>query len=231
MARPPERPPPEDLVPELTVGSIAWLVVLLATGGALGLAVLPYWLPGLDQSLRGEVPHAPWYICRASGMVAFALLWASSCSGLLISARVARDLKMTPVALDLHQHLALTALTFAALHAAVLLADQYIGFGWLELVFPFSTRRHRPFAMGLGQIALYLALVATASFYLRRDLGKVAWRTLHIVGSTAFVLALIHGVFSGSSSEAPATQAIYWLAAGTALLLLFYRLLSSRLQP
>jgi DMSO/TMAO reductase YedYZ heme-binding membrane subunit len=218
----------EDLDPTLAVGSLALLVAALAIGGILGLLVLPDWLPGLDQSLRGETPHAPWYICRASGLVAFALLWTSTCSGLLISTRIARDLKLSPAVLDIHQHLALTALAFAFLHAGVLGLDKYIGFGGFELAFPFSTRRFKPIAMGIGQVAFYLAFVGTITAYFRRDLGKTAWHVIHVAGSISFVFALLHGIYAGSSAGTKGLVAAYAIAAASTLLLTCYRWFKGR---
>lgn len=223
-----ERPDPravEDLAPELAVGSVLWLVGGLVAGGVLGLLALPHWLPGLAESLRGDAPHAPWFVSRASGLVAFVLLWLTTCTGLVVSARIARDLAVTPAVLDLHQHLALTTLAFVALHALVLLADEYIGFSFVEIALPFLTRRFKPFFMGLGQVAFYGLVPVTLAFYLRRDLGRVAWRGLHAGSFVAFGLALAHAVYAGSSAGSLLHGALYWLAAATVLLLSFYRLL------
>jgi hypothetical protein len=64
----------------------------------------------------------------------------------------------------------------------------------------------------------------TASFYLRRHIGQRAWRIFHYVTFLAFAGTTIHGIASGSDSNAPWAEAIYLVSAATVLFLLTYRI-------
>lgn len=221
-----ERPPSEieDLAPGLARNSALWVGFALLAGAFLGLSLLPRWIPGMAASLGGDLPHAPWYLCRVTGLIALVLLWATTCAGLMLSGRIARQRAITPAVLDLHQHLALMALAFAAVHALLLLADRYVGLTGLEVALPFFSRKYRPFWMGLGQVAYLGCWGVTLSFYLRRDLGRKVWRLLHGASGITFGMALIHGYFTGSSSRSPAIAGLYGAAFCSTALLLAYRL-------
>lgn len=69
--------------------------VSIALGTGLGVllaaAVIPSWVPSLRATLSGPEPKAFWYLSRASGVVAFVLLWASMLAGLGMSTRLARE--------------------------------------------------------------------------------------------------------------------------------------------
>jgi predicted ferric reductase len=211
--------------------SAASIVGGMLAGGVLGLLVLPRWLPGLDASLAGAAPHAPWFICRATGTVAFTLLWLTTLTGLAISARLARDLSVGAAVLDLHQHMALLGIAYASVHALCLGFDRYIGFDALELALPFSTRRYRPLWMGLGQVALYGQIPVLIAFFARRDLGPVTWRALHATSVGLFPLLLLHALFCGSSATSAWQLGLYVIAGSSVLFVGTYRALLAGSSP
>jgi predicted ferric reductase len=201
-----------------------------AVGTALLLAVLPVWLPQLSASLFGPDPKGYWYLTRVSGLVAYALAWRSMMFGVLISNKLARMWPGGPTALALHEHTSVLALAFTSFHAAILLLiqDQYIHYSLPEIVIPFAGATYRPLQVGLGQIALYAFAVVTVTFYLRRQIGQRAWRVIHGFSYGVFVLALLHGLFSGTDSSAAWA---FWMYAGTGLSVLaltIYRILVGR---
>ena len=53
------------------------------------------------------------------------------------------------------------------------------------------------------------------SFYVRDRIGSKRWRSFHYVAYIAYLLALVHGVQSGTDSG---TVAMQWVYAGTATL-------------
>jgi hypothetical protein len=142
--------------------------VLLGAGAALGVilagVVAPQWLPALTTSLVGPSPKAYWYLARATGFVAYLLLWLSVVLGLLITGRLSRLWPGGPTTVDLHQFSGLLGLAFALLHGGVLLGDQYVGFTPLQLLLPFAAAGYRPLAVGLGQVAFYVGLLVALSF-------------------------------------------------------------------
>jgi len=205
------------------------LLLLLASLGGVVAAVfvLPYWLPGLSSSLVGADAHGYWFLARASAWVAFALLWLSLAFGLLITNRLARLWPGGPTAFDLHQHVSLLALAFALFHALILLGDHYIGYSLATLLVPFASRDYRPLSVGLGQLAFYALALVGLSFYVRRRIGHRVWRVLHYLSFAVFLLALGHGLWSGTDSGAGWARAMYWGSGGSVLFLTVFRVLVS----
>ena len=223
----PRAPVPPDPEPSVSPWQVAVLVGG-AVGTALVLAVLPIWLPALSTSLFGPDPKGYWYLTRASGLVAYALAWMSMMLGVLISNRLARMWPGGPTALALHEHTSLLALAFTAFHALVLLLlqDQTIHYSLPDIVIPFAGATYRPIQVGLGQIALYAFAVVTVTFYLRRQIGQRAWRVIHGFSYAIFVLALLHGILSGTDSTNLWVW-LYYAATGISLLFLtLYRLIA-----
>src|ERR1700741_2746129 len=91
--------------------AIALLLILLfiasVGAGALAALIIKSWTPNLHISLLGPSPKGYWYLSRASGVVAYALLWYSMALGLLITNKLARIWPGGVSAFDLHQHVSL----------------------------------------------------------------------------------------------------------------------------
>jgi predicted ferric reductase len=195
------------LIPPL-IGALLGLAILV--GMAVTLVGQAGGLASLSSALLGE--HAAWYLSRASAFVAYVLLWWSMVLGLSITNRLARLWPGGPAAADLHEHASLLGLAFGLLHALVLLGDAYIGYTLPQILIPFASVSYEPVWVGLGQISLYLMVLVTFTFYVRRWIGARAWRTIHYLSFVVFVLALLHGVFSGTDSSLPWA---YWMYVGT----------------
>jgi hypothetical protein len=71
---------------------------------------------------------------------------------------------------------------------------------------------------------MYLLVVITVSFPARRFIGYRAWRTLHYGTFGAYLLALAHGIFTGTDSSQLWAQAVYATTAASVLGLFVYRL-------
>ena len=205
------------------VGGVLGLIILIAIGVTLvgqagGLAAL-------TTALFGA--HSAWYLSRASAFVAYILLWWSMILGLSITNRLARLWPGGPTAADLHEHASLLGLGFGVLHALVLLGDAYSGYTLAQILVPFASS-YRPAWVGIGQISLYLMALVTLSSYVRRWIGARAWRAIHFLSFALFVLALLHGVFSGTDSGLPWAL---WMYAGTGLSVVgmtIYRIVARR---
>ncbi|MGH2460337.1 MAG: ferric reductase-like transmembrane domain-containing protein [Chloroflexota bacterium] len=162
----------------------------------------------------GPVDHTFWYVARAAGFSAYALLTLTVCFGLLVRTKLMDALLARWRTFDVHQVTALIALAFVGLHIFALLGDQYVGFQLKELFVPF-TAPYRPTEVALGIVALYLMVVIVGSFYVRRSIGYETWRAIHYLTFGAFLLALGHGVLAGTDSGEIWARAIY---GGTGLL-------------
>ncbi len=160
------------------------------------------------------VDHTFWYISRAAGFTAYALLTLTVCLGLLVRTRLLDALVARWRSFDLHQFTALLALGFVALHVFSLLGDHYIGFQLDQLFIPLASP-YRPAQVALGIIALYLLIIVVGSFYVRRAISYGTWRAIHYATFGLFVLVLAHGVLAGTDSGEPWARDVYW---GTGLL-------------
>ncbi|MBE2235390.1 MAG: ferric reductase-like protein [Anaerolinea sp.] len=200
-------------------------VVLGALVG-LSLAVAGF-IAGVGASgLAGETTSF-WYLSRAAGLVAYALLWGSVVWGLLLSSKIGQAALRPPLTLDAHQFLSNVAIGFAAFHGLVLMGDRYLSFPLQAVLVPFAGS-YKPVLVAAGQIGLWLSLLLSISFVLRRRIGQRRWRQLHMLGFVAYWAALLHSVLIGSDSHAPWLQAFYLATAGGVLFLTFYRILAFR---
>lgn len=160
-----------------------------------GILVAWLALEGLTRTAQ-VVPKAFWYASRATGWVAYALLWLETVLGLVTSGRVAQG-RSVAVLVELHHFAAALALVFSAVHGLVLLGDQYVKPTLLAIMGPFLFP-YRPELVGLGQLAAYTAAVVYATTLLRRYTGYRFWRTVHYAGLGAYALATLHLVGAGS---------------------------------
>ncbi|MBK8619341.1 MAG: hypothetical protein IPN96_20020 [Anaerolineales bacterium] len=213
---------------ESSVNIQTFLMFLLAmiVGLLFAVLVLPSWLPNMAFSLNGDAPKAYWYLSRGTAFVSLSLLWISMALGLGISNKMARLWPGAPAAFALHEYVSLLGLAFAVFHAIVILGDHYINFTLLQLLIPFSTVDYRPFWVGIGQIAFYTWAILAITFYIRPIIGQKSWRFLHYGSFGMYLLAIFHGLFSGTDTSAGWAQNYYWISAGSLLFLLIYRILA-----
>lgn len=213
---------------EPVVPLAAFLLGLLAilVGALAAIFLLPEFLPGVTLSLLGPKPQACWLLARSSGIVAYLLLFMSVALGLLITNKMARVWPGGPTAVDLHQFTSLLGFAFAFFHALVLLGDRYISFTFLQILVPFASVNYRPFWVGLGQIAFYLAIPVLFSFYVRKQLGFKLWRGLHYGAFVVYSLLTIHALLAGTDTTAPILLGIYVVTGALVCFLTLVRILS-----
>jgi predicted ferric reductase len=219
----PAGPPPAPEVAPPSALTLGLLAGAMLVGAAVALITIPVWIPLLAGSLAGAEPKASWYLSRASAFVAFGLLWISMASGLLITNKMARVWPGVFTAFDLHQFTSLLGLGFAVFHALVLLLDRYITYNLFQVLVPFAASGYRPLETALGQIALYLSVLVTVTFYVRKQIGNRAWHLIHFLSYGVFALALVHGLTSGTDSGNPWISGLYWVSGLSLLALTLHR--------
>ncbi len=211
----------------LAIFALAAVVSVLAA-----LLALPVLAPGLVASLAGDTPQAYWFLSRGSALAAFGMLWISMALGIGVTNRMARLWPGGPQAVDLHEFVSLLGLVFALFHGLILLGDRYIGFTLAQVLVPFASAGYKPAWVGLGQIGMYLWGIVLVSFYVRKRIGTRNWRLIHYASYLSFLLALVHGVASGTDSSTPWMMTAYWFSAGSLVFLTMYRILVSAVfQP
>ncbi|MBI5951763.1 MAG: ferric reductase-like transmembrane domain-containing protein [Chloroflexi bacterium] len=219
-------PQPNEYESSVNIQSFLTFFVAITLGLLVAVLILPSWLPNMSFSLGGDAPKAYWYLSRATAFVSLTLLWLSMALGLSITNKMARLWPGAPAAFALHEYVSLLGLAFAVFHAIVILGDEYINFTLLQLFVPFSTVDYRPFWVGVGQLAFYGWVVLVASFYIRPIIGQKFWRFLHYASFGMYLLAISHGLFSGTDAGADWAQTYYWISAGSLIFLSMYRILA-----
>lgn len=141
----------------------------------------------------------PWYVARASGLVAWALLAGSVVWGLLITSKAVRRFARSSWLLDLHRWLAGLAVVFTVVHVLAILSDTYVHFGLASVLIPFASHWH-PVAVAYGIAALYLLLAIEVTSLLRSRINRTLWRRVHFLSFALFVSSTLHGLTAGTDS-------------------------------
>ncbi len=158
-----------------------------------------------------------WYITRASGIIAYLLLWFSMVLGLGVTSKFFDHLLDRVFTYDFHQFISLLSIAFMLLHVIVLLFDRYLPYSIWQVLVPFISP-YRPFWVGVGVIAFYFTLLVTVTFYLRKRIGMRAFRLIHILSLLGYVGATLHGLYAGTDSPLTSVQLLY---EGTGLVVIF----------
>ena len=186
--------------------------------------VLGATLPGVVSGVLAADPSSlPWLFERLFAWMAYIAMTLSVVFGLLLSTKVLDAIAHRPVSFTLHQDLAAFGLGMAGLHGVILGLDATMPFSITSMVVP-GLAPYSPLAVGVGQVAFYLMLIVTASFYLRRFMSQRVWRTLHYVTFLAFAGATAHGIGAGTDSGNAWAQWIYLGSMTVVAFLLAYRI-------
>lgn len=220
-----------NMPPAMALHTVVLTLLATAAGALAAAVVLPYWLPNLSSSLLGAEPKAYWYLARASGFVAYLLLWLSMLLGVAITNTWARLWPGGPIAFDLHQHTSLLGLAFALFHALVLLGDTYMNYTLAQVLLPFASSDYKPLEVGLGQLGFYMMAIIGFSFYARRIIGRALWRAIHFLSFVVFLAVLAHGLTSGTDTTTLLARSIYWGTGGSLLFFTIYRVLNTITKP
>ena len=203
--------------------SVILLLLAVTAGVLLAVNLTPLWLPGLVESTTSTEPKAFWYLSRGSAIAAYWILWLSMAMGVMITNKMAKIWPGIPPAYELHQYTSLLGLGFALFHALILTGDAYIKYTIVQVLLPFASQNYQPLWVGVGQVAFYLWGVIVLSFYVRKQIGKKAWRLIHFVSYLSFGAVMLHGIFSGTDSAVPWTHYLYWFSGASLLFLTVYR--------
>jgi predicted ferric reductase len=196
----------------LIVGAVVAVTVLIPGSP---LVAISRWI--LDTLFAASSVQALWYVTRAAGLVAYFLLWLSTAWGLAVSSKIFDPLLHRAFTYDMHQFISLLAIGFTILHVVVLLGDRYLPFSVAQILIPFIAP-YRPLWVGVGVIGLYVTLLVSATFYIRRWIGQKTFRVIHVSSFLAYAAVTMHGLMAGTDSPLWTTQLMY---AGTALAIIF----------
>jgi sulfoxide reductase heme-binding subunit YedZ len=156
---------------------------------------------------------ALWYASRATGVVSLLLLTLVVVLGVLVSKQGRLPGLPSFAVTGLHRSLSLLAACFVAAHVLTAVADPYVTIGLAALIIPFVSP-YQTFWLGLGTVALDLALALIVTSLARSRMPRHAWRLVHWLAYAAWPLALAHSL--GMSGDLH-SGALADLAVGCAL--------------
>jgi len=108
--------------------------------------------------------------------------------------------------------------------------DRFVPFGLSDLFVPLKSA-FRPISVAFGIVAMYGMVIVLVSSWVRKRLGTVWWRRLHLLAVPMFTLTLLHGLFAGSDSARPWMFAIYVVTGLITLFLVIVRGLTVGFRP
>src|SRR5205823_2010859 len=109
---------------------------------------------------------------------------------------------------NVHRFLTILTGSFLAVHVGWIRLDSVVPFSLGQVLVPF-TASYRPFATGLGVVALELLCAVGVTNALRRRLPYRVWRRAHYASFGVWAAATVHGVLSGTDRAEPWFLALY----------------------
>jgi sulfoxide reductase heme-binding subunit YedZ len=171
-----------------------------------------------------------WYVARAGGMVAFALLSVAVLLGLILSGRARLTAWPRFAVEDVHRFAGLLTGTFVAIHVGVLLLDGFMPFSVADLVVP-GLAPYRPVWTALGVVGAELLVALAVANRFKARLSYRFWRRTHYANFGVWALSLVHGVAAGSDTDTGWALVLYVVAAAGAAGATVWRILRTAGMP
>jgi sulfoxide reductase heme-binding subunit YedZ len=151
---------------------------------------------------------AIWYIERAGGILAYALLSGSVILGLTLSGRAKRPGWPRFAVEDVHRFVGLLAGTFIVIHVSALLVDNYLPFSLTQILVP-GDSPYRPVSVAFGVVGAELLAALAVTNHYRKSLSHNFWRRAHYLNFAVWLLALVHGIAAGTDRGTVWALALY----------------------
>jgi len=163
------------------------------------------------EALAEESPWA-WYFGRASGFIAFILLWLSIFFGLSIRNPWLRKIIKPLVRLDIHIFFSIFAFLWVIAHSMVFMFDHFLHFSFWDTYIPFVSDSPYVYTndLALGIFGLYAMIIITISALLRRYIPYKIFRSVHFLNVLVYILAFFHAVAIGSDMT-PAVVTLFYV--------------------
>ncbi len=142
-------------------------------------------------------PQLMWWLSRAAGMVASILLVASLVWGVLLATRALKPIDRPAWLLAMHRWFSALACIGVLIHVLALVADNYVYFGWKEILIPQASGWKRA-PVTLGVIAMYLLVAVQSTSLVMKRLPRPFWKFVHYFSYVAVWLAVVHAALAGT---------------------------------
>ena len=158
-----------------------------------------------------------WFLARASGVVALALLTLSMVLGIVAGTRLSSARWPRFVTQGLHRNISLFVLVLLAVHVIAAVVDDYVTITVQESFIPFIGT-YRPVWMGLGALSSDLVIAMVVTSLLRQRIGYETWRAVHWTAYLCWPLGIVHAL--GTGSDVRKAWSVLFTLACVALVLL-----------
>jgi sulfoxide reductase heme-binding subunit YedZ len=166
-----------------------------------------------------------WFLCRASGIVAWLMLTASVLWGVVLSTDLFPRRRRVAWLLDLHRWLGGLTVFFIAGHVAAVLLDRNAHFRAVDVVVPYASA-WRPTAIAAGVVALWFLIAVEGTALAMKRLSRKWWRDVHILSYSVFWLATLHAALAGADSSKPLYVVTSLAAVSVVVFAASYRILT-----
>jgi sulfoxide reductase heme-binding subunit YedZ len=138
-----------------------------------------------------------WYLNRATGITSLVLMTLTVVLGSVVR-RHGRIPGLPRFAVQgLHRNVGLLSALLLITHVGTAVIDSYVDIGVSSTFVPF-TSGYRPFAIGLGTLAVDLFLLVVVTSLLRTHLPHRLWKAVHLTSYLLWPLAFVHGITAGT---------------------------------
>ncbi len=209
-------------------------VLAEASGGTGNIIVQTIPGPTVVQKVTQRAEASwPWYVTRASGLVAAGALIILMLSGIgLVTGGTFRFLEPL-TAWASHRALGITFGVAALIHMFSLLFDHFVSFNLLDILVPWLSN-YKPvtiagFQLGslfvaLGVLAFYGVALVVITSLVWVDKKPHTWKLMHLLSYVILLFVFVHALYLGTDL-ADGAMRLLWLAGGLVLgLAVMYRL-------
>jgi predicted ferric reductase len=169
-----------------------------------------------------------WYVSRATGVVAWALLALAVLWGLALSTRALGRKTSAPWLLDVHRFLGGLAVIFTIVHFVTLSFDPWMsseyGYSISQAFIPFASE-WKPGPMAWGIVAFYFLLAVEFTSLIKNRLPQTFWRGVHLASYPLYAMATIHLLTAGSDNQNPLLRWSVLATVGAVVFFTVYRII------
>ena len=175
----------------------------------------------------GTTPSWYWYATRGLGIAALIFLTASVVLGVSTAARWRAVKTPAFVTADLHRNLSLLSVLTVIAHVVTTVLDPFAHITVRDVIIPVGAA-YRPVWLGFGVVAFEVLIAVAATSLLRDRVGQSTWRFIHWSAYASWPLAVVHGLGTGSDSQAPWLIGVVTACVVAVVLAIGRRLLNAR---
>jgi sulfoxide reductase heme-binding subunit YedZ len=179
---------------------VPWADGVTINGQVTGSVDMPQKALDLLTSNDPLIGPTVWYLMRASGLAALAMLALVVMIGLALRVRLWKERLERWRVYDVHLTVSVLLGVFLGLHLLLVFLDRIVPFSLADMLIPLHDT-YQPLWIGAGIVAFYLLLVVWGSSLIRSRLGYSLWRRIHPVALLALGLVVLHALYAGTDGS------------------------------